>query len=579
MTLFKKSAVIKDYQGTIYLRWLSFQGKVWMAGFIFMMAVLFLGSLVISTYLGLKQELQKDEQIRETAMAELKIISGLSPSLLSRCQAGLTKTGKVETSDIRESLTREIAGLKAIVGKSKGKLNAPRLNLMVLRYDTLNNELERYNNSSLTVQQYLKIKKVYHRFDIARAELVKQLFQNRYGRFFILRHYWDNILIVLAVLTGVLVANGILLRAAAESITIPAQLMTTIFKAAKQKVFNIDLPINSREGLGNAAFIINDSLLQLNSKFLNSKNSIFHFDSLCKELVTEIRKTELFAIQLQKVAEALTENFDNQNHLIVGARKQLGTLIDGSEELHKVPQHLIQANDNLQDKMVIMRDQVQDILNRTFEYQDESQEIADLAENLTMASHKINGVIVILNDVAERTEMLAYNAAIQAARAGEKGLGFGVVAKEIAKLVDYSEKASFQLSTLLNKISIKNEYILKLIHEDEKVPEVEIPIYQEVLKICENLFLSTQNGFNDIEKLSKVMDAVFAKSNQLTAQADMIARFTDQENIGPFNFDLETLDYQLNVKEANRIAMKVSEISEELRTLTEKASGEGDFLY
>jgi methyl-accepting chemotaxis protein len=579
MMLFKKSTAIKGYpyQGTIYLRWLNFQGKVWLAAFVFMMAVLLMGFFLISTYQGLKQDLLKDEQIRETALSGLKTISELSPSLLSRCQAGLSEAGEVDTSDIRESLTREIAGLKAILLKSERK--APGLTLMIARYDKLNSELERYNYSSLTVQQYSKIKKIYHGYDVSLAELVKQLLQNRYGKFFILLHYWDKLLMALAVLTGLLIISGILMRTAAESITIPAQLMTTVFNAAKQKVFNIELPISTREGLGNAAFIVKDSLLQWNSKFLNSKNSIFHFDSLCKELVTEIRKTELFAIQLQKVAEALTENFDNQSHLIIGAHKQLATLVVNSEELHEVPQRLTLTNDNLRDKMAIMQDQIQEISDRNFEYQDESVEIADLAEHLNMASQKIKGVIIILNDVAERTEMLAFNAAIQAARAGEKGLGFGVVAKEIAKLVDHSKKASLQLNTLLSKISIKNEYILKLIHENEKAPALEISIEQEVLKICNNLFLHTQNGLSDIEKLSKVMEAVFTQSSQLSDQANMIVRFTDQENIGPVNFDLETLDYQLNVKEANRIAIKVSEISEELRTLAETASGEGDFLY
>ena len=287
----------------------------------------------------------------------------------------------------------------------------------------------------------------------------------------------------------------------------------------------------------------------------------------------------MFAIQLQKVSEELNDNLNNENQLIGSAHSQLSVITNNGEELQKIPQHLAVIHDGLKNQLTTVQDQIQNILNQNSEVHDELIEIDDLAKNLDEASAKIKGVISILNDVSERTELLAFNTAIQAARAGDKGLGFGVVAKEIAKLVEYSKKASIQLSTMLNRINGKNKDILNLIHQHSEAFPISFLVCEEVGKICDELFRIAQTNFENIEKLTSVMETLLVQSNQFSGEIRQAILLTSEDNIGNFNFDLETLDYQLNVKEANRIAFKVSELSEELRTLAETVISEEDFIY
>ena len=218
-------------------------------------------------------------------------------------------------------------------------------------------------------------------------------------------------------------------------------------------------------------------------------------------------------------------------------------------------------------------------MSQNYGAHEEFIEVTDLAENLNEASEKVKGVVSILNDVSKRTELLAFNTAIQAARAGDKGLGFGVVAKEIAKLVEYSKKASLQLSDMLGRINSKNEFISNLIHQYSEISTDQGPVYEEVTKIYDDLFRTAQTNFENIEKLTVVMETLFMKSNRLSNEIRQTTRLTSEDNIGNFNFDLETLDYQLNVKEANRIAFKVRGLSEELRTLAKTVTVEEDFVY
>jgi methyl-accepting chemotaxis protein len=575
MLLFKKHSAVKEFKGTGSFFWLSFKGKVYVAAIVFLLGILIQGFIILLFYGQTKQELLKEDQLHDQARSEINSLASLSPTLLSRCQAGLAAGAAIETSDVFENLNIQIVSLKEQLGQKNIQILS-----LVKNFKLLNEQINQYNNSSLSIPQYLEIKQVYSKYIVSLINLEKNL--NQYQNYNVLNLLSQQgwlFLLTLSVFIIMITLCSILLITAAKSIVMPAKLMTHIFNEAKHKVFNVDLPITSDEGLGNAALILNESLTNWNSKFLVSKNSIRRFNSLCQELVTEIRKTELFAIQLQKVAEALSENFENQSRLITQSHAQLTVLLSNSDELHKIPQRLIIINDDLKNQLAVVQMQIREILNRTIEYQDESTAIADLTENLNIASEKVTGVVFILDEVAERTEMLAFNTAIQAARAGEKGLGFGVVAKEIAKLVNHSKKASVQLSDLLYKIKVKNEHILKLIAGNSGSTLDKVPIYDEVSKICSSIFETAQTSFDNIGKLTKVMEVIFVKSNELSKEAHLISRLTAEDNIGDVNFDLETLDYQLNVKEANRMAMKISEISEELKKLAETAAGEEDFLY
>jgi methyl-accepting chemotaxis protein len=572
MPLFKKLKTLKTFKGTIHIPWPGFRVKVYAAAIIFLMGILLQGVIILLAGTGSQRVLAQQNTVRERVLAEINYMAGLSPAILRRCLAGSVEGAVVETADIRQSMAFRMDRLHELLKKEH--------HVMVLdkNYQLLSKELENYNHDTITTAQYVKIKKFYNQYMDSLTDLKQAVGRYRVNESFYLLNHRQLLLIAVCLLAFTLILTGVLLISAVQSIVMPAKLMTNVLNEAKQRVFKVEIPVTFKDGLGKAMLIFKESLTYWNTKLLDSKNSICQLDKLCKELVTEIRKTELFAIQLQAVAEELTEKFSVQNQLIAENHEQLVTLLNNSEKLQKVPQRLTIIHDDLQTQLNTVKEQIQEILNQTHIYKkDESNEIADLAENLNVASEKVNGVIMILNDVAERTELLAFNTAIQAARAGDKGLGFGVVAKEIAKLVDYSKKASLQLSTMLNKINTKNECIIQLIKEYSQ-PNDHASIYEEVAKICSDSFETAQTNAINIEKLTKVMEIVFTKSNQLASTSQNISNLADEENIGPIDFDLETLDYQLNVKEANRIAIKVNEVSEELRALAESATGEDQFL-
>ncbi|MGE5581983.1 MAG: methyl-accepting chemotaxis protein [Bacillota bacterium] len=556
----------KSFDGTGFCSRISFGKKVYGASILFLAAIFILGAAIGWTYQDLFTDSAGLKRFHRHITTNIQFLKERSPLIISRCQSGLLNGNGLDVSAVLTGLDSAIRDLQADFKVIDGKS-------LTRSYRLLRNRLFLYNKSGLTETRYLEIQKLYRNYfqDLSKLEKMEDLYYRGHLWQPLRNQLWILIPTVLLI-TLFLFGGCLLLISAVRSIVEPAELMTETFTSA-QRVFNVFLPISSADGLGKAGLLFKESLSHMGSAFVETKNTIQRFEALCKEFVTEIRKTELFAIQVQQVAELVVSNLKDQERLISQAKEEFAYLENQPEAVWEISSKIGDLLGDCRAQLMTAEDQTKGILKRPVTYPDASGMLNDLAENLADTSVKIGETIKIFEDVAERTQLLALNTAIQAARAGEKGLGFGVVAKEISKLVDNSKKASWQLNQLLHETQVKNGQILNLIN-NRPAPATD---YQQVEAICEALFEKARGGQEVISQITKAVEATLNMLGVLLEETAVISVLAEQA-INSEHYNLEVLDYQLNVKEANRVALNISEKSEELRKLVETAANEPLFF-
>jgi methyl-accepting chemotaxis protein len=98
------------------------------------------------------------------------------------------------------------------------------------------------------------------------------------------------------------------------------------------------------------------------------------------------------------------------------------------------------------------RKSVEEAMQGMQRIQEQMESIAESIVRLSEQSHAIGEIIATVNDLAEQSNLLAVNAAIEAAKAGEQGKGFAVVAQEVKSLAEQSKQATTQVRTILGDI-------------------------------------------------------------------------------------------------------------------------------
>ena len=133
---------------------------------------------------------------------------------------------------------------------------------------------------------------------------------------------------------------------------------------------------------------------------------------------------------------------------------------------------------------------------------DSVQEATQMVEALGKSSVQIGSAIETIKGIAEQTNLLALNAAIEAARAGEQGRGFAVVADEVRTLASRTAQATVEISNMINKIQGEIKRTVECIDTGQNATIVGREQAANAKRALENIYDSTHGSMNRLDQLA-----------------------------------------------------------------------------
>jgi methyl-accepting chemotaxis protein len=155
--------------------------------------------------------------------------------------------------------------------------------------------------------------------------------------------------------------------------------------------------------------------------------------------------------------------------------------------------------------------------------QTELQAAADRVVGLARRVGEIEGILVLLNDIADQTNLLALNAAIEAARAGDSGRGFAVVADEVRRLAERSKAAAGQIATLLVGAQVESQATVTAVERRGRQMALWLDMMRTMAEASGRVQLATQAQRSSVEQAVVAVELIAERCRSVAATAQGIA--------------------------------------------------------
>lgn len=226
------------------------------------------------------------------------------------------------------------------------------------------------------------------------------------------------------------------------------------------------------------------------------------------------RQFELLESAVKSSMEKLMEMSDIALALVIDNQQQFDSISQNSEDITKMAK-LVTV---ITDTSVAKSQNAERIQQFVIDGDSKISATTDLLAEITSQLDEIGDIIEIINGVAEQTNILSMNAAIESAHAGESGKGFAVVAEEIRNLAESTADNSRRISSSINAIVTK-------VREADKASDLAAEAFSRVSDQAQDMSNALKDITNDLRSVDDRINEVDKRTHSV---ADTASRISDQ---------------------------------------------------
>ncbi len=259
-------------------------------------------------------------------------------------------------------------------------------------------------------------------------------------------------------------------------------LKNTMNHIANEKEFSKDITITSQDEFGQIQQSLKHLVHAVREALQYAKNTA----SQNENVTSELAKT------FDTISKNIYEETKVVKNIAQSSRQLEQKLLDTKDEANETKIQTQYAKERVEEAKKVITDTIEQIQSNA----EIEHDLANKLNTLSSDAEQVKGVLSIIGDIADQTNLLALNAAIEAARAGEHGRGFAVVADEVRQLAEKTQQSLVDINATISVI------VQAILDASQTM--------NHNIKNIETLIRNTDNVQENMNQISHSMDSVFA---------------------------------------------------------------------